>query len=51
MTTATVGTARSAMANKLSAIAVAWPRSSDPMPGSAPGVSISVISGNPNFSA
>ena len=39
------------MTNKLRAMASLCPRSSAPIPGYAPGVSISVISGKPNFSA
>ena len=51
ITTLTIGTFKLDITNRLRAIASDCPRSSAPMPGYAPGVSISVISGKPNFSA
>ena len=51
ITTLTIGTFRLDITNRLRAMASLWPRSSAPIPGYAPGVSISVISGKPNFSA
>ena len=51
MTTVTTGTDSDAMPSSASAIACAWPRSSAPMPGYAPGVSISVTIGSEKRSA
>ncbi len=46
-----VGTRSALISRMFSAIAQAWPRSSAPMPGYAPGVLISVTIGSPNRSA
>ena len=50
-TTAIVGTVRRSMVRMLVAMAPPWPRCSASAPGNAPGVSMSVITGIPSFSA
>ena len=51
MITLTNGTRSWLIASRFSAIANAWPRSSATSDGSAPGMSIRVTIGMPNFSA
>ena len=46
-----IGVFRRDISNMFSAMACDWPRSSAPMPGYAPGVSIRQITGRPYFSA
>ena len=51
ITTATAGTRRRSIVCMLRAIAPPWPRSSAPLPGNAPGVSIRVMTGRSSLSA
>jgi len=51
VTTATIGVRSPAISRRFLAIASACPRSSAPSPGYAPGVSMKVTKGLPNFSA
>ncbi len=51
ITVATIGTRTSVSVWMQAAMALLCPRSSDPMPGSAPGRSMKVTIGRPNFSA
>jgi hypothetical protein len=46
-----VGTRSRDISRMLRAMASAWPRSSAPRPGYAPGRSMKLITGRPNFSA
>ena len=49
VTTVRMGVRSPAIARRLRAIASAWPRSSAPSPGYAPGVSMNVRTGLSNF--
>jgi len=51
ITTTTSGVLSFAISSRFRAIASDWPRSSAPIPGKAPGVSMTVITGRRNFSA
>ena len=51
ITTQTIGVRSRLISRRLTAMASAWPRSSAFKPGYAPGVSMSVKIGKPNFSA
>src|SRR5438876_163834 len=49
VTTARTGVRRAAISRRFRAIASAWPRSSAPTPGYAPGVSMRLRTGLPDF--
>ena len=51
ITTQTIGVGSRDISRMLVAISCAWPRSSAPMPGNAPGVSIRQMIGSRNFAA
>ena len=51
MTTQMIGVASCDISSRLVAMSWACPRSSAPMPGNAPGVSIRQMIGSPNFAA
>ena len=51
ITTQTIGVSRRDISSRFVAISWAWPRSSAPMPGKAPGVSIRQMTGSRNLAA